>query len=113
MSLSDSSDKATKLSTNIESERKQFLTRGLSGIVNVGNTCYMNAALQCLSATQIFVAYFRGTGKGHGEYKKDLKHSTIRAIAEEKRKKSKDTEKEIVVKISDVKKRFRESLTYK
>jgi ubiquitin C-terminal hydrolase len=73
----------------------------------------MNAALQCLSATQIFVAYFRGTGKGHGEYKKDLKHSTIRAIAEEKRKKLKDTEKEIVVKISDVKKRFRESLTYK
>ncbi len=33
------------------------MSRGLSGITNIGNTCYMNAALQALSATVPFMAY--------------------------------------------------------
>lgn len=37
--------------------RKEFTTRGLSGISNFGSTCYMNAAIQSLSATREFVAY--------------------------------------------------------
>lgn len=32
-------------------------TRGISGITNFGTTCYMNAALQALSATKPFLAY--------------------------------------------------------
>ena len=31
--------------------------RGLSGLNNIGNTCYMNAALQCLSASNLFVGF--------------------------------------------------------
>ena len=31
--------------------------RGLSGLRNIGNTCYMNSALQCLSATTMLASY--------------------------------------------------------
>lgn len=41
-----------------EQIRKSVTVRGLSGLRNIGNTCYMNSALQCLCATDIFSAYF-------------------------------------------------------
>jgi len=33
---------------------------GLSGLKNLGNTCYMNAPIQCLSATVPFARFFTG-----------------------------------------------------
>ena len=33
---------------------------GTSGLKNLGNTCYMNAPIQCLSATVPFARFFTG-----------------------------------------------------
>lgn len=40
---------------------------GLTGLKNLGNTCYMNSTVQCLSATYPFARYFLD-----GAYKRDL-----------------------------------------
>src|SRR4051812_30558931 len=37
--------------------RKSVTVRGLFGLKNIGNTCYMNALLQCISASKYFCAY--------------------------------------------------------
>ena len=113
---SDMQEKCKTLT--IEELRKKFDTGGLSGLVNMGNTCYMNAALQCLSATIEFVEYFRGTGHGNGEYKKDLKQGTTRILFEERKKRKRETPDKITDDITDdilleIRARFRKSLTYR
>lgn len=47
-------------------------SRGLSGLSNLGNTCYMNATLQCLFATNVFNYYLK-----ERKFKDDLKEGII------------------------------------
>lgn len=42
--------------------------KGVTGIYNMGNTCYMNSAIQCLSNTKPLTEYFI-----EGRHKQDMK----------------------------------------
>jgi ubiquitin C-terminal hydrolase len=78
---------------------------GVSGLANIGNTCYMNASLQNLLSTNLLAAYLIGVN-GKGAYKRDLKNGCHLEIMKENKCNLDDISEQ------QLRKKFKNSLTY-
>jgi ubiquitin C-terminal hydrolase len=64
----------------MNNNEKKYIVQGIVGIVNLGNTCYMNSALQCLFSTPIFVTYFLDKTQEILEHKHELSYELKKLI---------------------------------
>jgi ubiquitin carboxyl-terminal hydrolase 8 len=99
---------------------KEIEIRGLSGLSNIGNTCYMNSALQCLSASNLFVSFLIKK-----RFVSDIKQNIIDELGDKEREKRKkkckttidinddsDNDSDVSIYLRDVKEKYYNSMTY-
>lgn len=93
---------------SIEEQRRKLYVPGLSGLTNLGNTCYMNSALQCIAATNILMSYIY-KGEFYGDL---LENSKLFVAKRERTKKGLSDDQDVVVYDECVKKEFKNTITY-
>lgn len=89
-------------------KKKQIVVRGLTGLNNIGNTCYMNSIIQCLTALDFFRSWLL-----KDKYMKQLYQNIVDSIANTRRKKeNKNEDEQIVIKKSDVDTECENTISY-
>ena len=89
------------------------ISKGVSGLNNLGNTCYMNSALQCIAASILFISYLVKK-----KFADDLKENIQQKLSADERQKRKkrgidiDSDDDVSIYVSDIKEMYRESLIY-
>jgi hypothetical protein len=59
MMLTETTETKNRVMRNLPyPEKNQMSMNGITGLKNIGNTCFMNAALQCLSHSEELTSYF-------------------------------------------------------
>lgn len=94
--------------SDIRARRREITVLGLSGLFNIGNTCYMNSAIQCVMASSLLTLYFKKK-----KFELDLYNNIEDELADIERKKLGLTDEDTVeLKKTDVKNTISKSITY-
>ncbi|CAF2047768.1 unnamed protein product [Rotaria magnacalcarata] len=81
-SLAMKEDKYRKPGCSPIVEKQLLYTKGVCGLKNIGNSCYMNSALQCLNSIPLFANFFQNYAnyEGNGQYLVQAYSNLIKAM---------------------------------